>query len=214
MAIRRYTADGILSHKAARRILRPYAKLLASVIHEAWLTWHKLGTSAPEVRMKLGRSARAFNISDFIKDEVVRRLEKVGGCCVVMEYGRPVLVLANGDLKLRLGKINPTALARPQSDRQWMIWGQEEAVASRLPDMPSGTWATCGYILNDTETGLAGISVTCEFEGASAWTLRLPIPVTSLASTITPLTSTVVPPARISSAHTTASGNTEVASGD
>lgn len=211
---RRYTQEGILSRKAARRILRPYAKLLALVVHEAWVTWHHLGASAPDVRRKLGRSSRAFNISDFIKDEVIRRFQKVGGCSVVMEYGRPVIVLANGDLKLRLGKINPTALAQPQSDRQWTIWGQEDAVVPRLLDGPSGTWATCGYDLNDTETDLAGISIVCELEGRVAWTVPLRMPVTSVASRPTPITTTSVPPAKISSAQTSALGDTQATSGD
>lgn len=81
----RYTHDGILARRAARRILRPYAGLLASVIFEAWATWNLLGTAAPTVRMQLGRAARAMNVSDFIKDQIIHRFHSVKGCNVVME---------------------------------------------------------------------------------------------------------------------------------
>lgn len=210
----RYTAHGVLTRRTARRILKPYAKLLATVINEAWTTWNRFGASAPDVRMQLGRSSRAFNISDFIKEAIVRRFRDVRGCEVVMEYGRPVLVLGGGDLKLRLGKINPDAVPRPQSERQWGIWRQDEAMACTLPGMPSATWAKCGYVLDDTETGLASISVTCDVEGTQVWILHLPIPMSRVDGTVTPLASSTVPPARISSANLPSTADTEAASSD
>ena len=157
MARARYTSEGILTRRAARRILRPYAGLLASVIFDAWETWNVLGAAAPLVRMQLGRTARAMNVSDFMKDQIVHRFDgSVKGCSVVMEYGRPVLTFADGDLKIRVGKIDLANIPSPRSERQLRIWKQADATSTMLERMPSGTWAKCGYALDRSETRVAG----------------------------------------------------------
>lgn len=207
----RYTNEGLLTRRAARRVLRPYAVLLSRVISDAWDTWHQLGAEAPAARMKMGRSARAITLADFIKDAVESRFARVRGCSVQMEYGRPVLVLASGDLRLRLGKIDLDQVPYPRNDRQLMIWSQAEAVANKLPFAPSGTWAKCGYVLDETETRVTTIVVKCDLDGALKWTLALPVPTASRLGTGTaPLVTPSVPSARIASASptsTTASGH-------
>ncbi|MDX3188620.1 hypothetical protein PV458_09475 [Streptomyces sp. MN03-5084-2B] len=195
----RRTRDGILTRRTARRILRPYLKLLATVVFDAWETWNQLGAAAPSVRVQLGRGARAMTVSDFIKDQIVHKFTSVGGCEVVFEYGRPVLAFAGGDLKLRLGKIDLGVVPYPRNERQLRIWSQEDAVAHTLPAMPSGTWARCGYVLDATETAVAGIHVLCDMNGAHEWNIDLPVPLRA-GTTVTPLTTPVVQPAKIASA--------------
>lgn len=213
MAHARRTQDGILARRVARRVLRPYLKLLAIVIAEAWATWNQLGAAAPGVRMQLGRGARAIAVSDFIKDQIARRFERVGGCEVVFEYGRPVLVFASGDLKLRLGKVEPGIVPAPRNERQMRIWGQEDAALFTLPGMPSGTWARCGYVLDSTETAVESIQVLCEMNGEHKWDIAVPVP-WSVTKNPTPLTTTVVPPAKIASAIPQAGTRPTLASSD
>jgi hypothetical protein len=198
----RYTRDGVLTRHAARRILRPYTKLLGITVFDAWQTWNQLGEAAPAIRLQMGRAARAMNVSDFINDEIRRRFAKVGGCAVTTEYGRHVLSFAGGDLKLRLGKVDLAAVAPPRNERQLRIWSQADATAVVLPGMPSGTWAKCGYLLDLTETCLAGLYVVCDMNGAHAWVLDLPMPLSrpTAASQTTPLQTSTVPPAKIASA--------------
>lgn len=200
MARDRYTREGILTRQAARRILRPYAKLLGTIVYEAWGTWNQLGTDAPGVRVQMGRMARAITVNDFIQDQIRRRFAEVGGCKATIEYGRHVLVFAGGDLKLRLGKVDLGAVLPPRNERQLSIWCQSDAIASVLPGMPSGTWAKCGYVLDATETSLTGLHVVCDMNGSHEWVLDLPMPLATPAVAVpTPLTTSTVPPAKITS---------------
>lgn len=201
MARSRYTHEGILTRQVARRILRPYKKLLGTVMYEAWATWNQLGHAAPGARVQMGRTARAMTVNDFIQDEVRRRFATVGGCTVTSEYGRYVLAFAGGDLKLRLGKVELGPVAPPRNDRQLRIWTQSDAIAPVLPGMPSGTWAKCGYVLDATETYLAGLHVVCDMNGSHEWVLGLPMPQAKpTTTTLVPLTTSTVPPAKIASA--------------
>lgn len=210
----RYTADGVLTRQAARRIVRPHAKLLATVINESWMTWSAMGIAQPDVRAKIGASARAFNVADFIKHEAAWRFKEVGGCTLTMPYSRPVLTLGGGDLLLKFGKISLEPGIKPRTARQLEIFNQDAAASSRLPDTPSATWAKCGYLLDPTETTLVSVTVTCEQEGVRLWQLHLPVSAPKAMRSVTPMVSSSVPPARISSAHTPASADTEAASSD
>jgi len=198
----RYTREGILTRRAARRIQRPYAGRLASVIFEAWETWNALGTAAPAVRMKLGRTARAMNVSDFIKVQIIDHFNSVKGCSVVMEYGRPVLTFAGGDLKIHLGKIDLSRISPPRNDRQLRIWTQADATSPALDEMPSGTWAKCGYVLDSSETSVRGIHVVCNMDGAQKWVLDFPVPLPRPSTAgSTPLATSEITPAKIVSAN-------------
>lgn len=213
MAHARYTPEGILTRHAAKRILRPYGKLLGVVVFEAWETWKTLGAAAPAVRLQLGRAARAMNVSDFIKDRIVDRFAQVRGCVVTSEYGRPVLGFGGGDLKIRLGKIDLDSIPSPRNERQLRIWHQTDAIMPTLPGMPSGTWAKCGYTLDPTETHIAGISVVCDLNGAHKWVLDLPVPFVKQATAApTLLTTANVPPAKIASARQSADSQRRQAS--
>jgi hypothetical protein len=175
-------------------------KLLGAVVYEAWGTWNDLGTAAPGARVQIGRIARAITVNDFIQDQIRRRFVKVGGCMVTTEYGRHVLAFAGGDLKLRLGKVDLGVVSPPRNERQLSIWSQSDAIAPVLPGMPSGTWAKCGYVLDATETFLAGLHVVCDMNGSHEWVLNLPMPVAKPTVTApTPMTTSTVPPAKIAS---------------
>jgi hypothetical protein len=201
----RYTADGVLARRAASRILRPYSKLLSITISEAWGTWHAFGADAPAARAQLGRMARAMNLSDFIRTQVSARFKTVRGCDVTWAYDRPVLVFAGGDLRVRLGKSDLDAVRSPQNGRQLSIWGQEDALAGRLPGGTSGTWAKCGYVLDPTETALARIVVTCHLEEELQWAIDLAASTSATAQAAAPMASSLVPPATIASASRSAS---------
>jgi hypothetical protein len=201
----RYTEDGVLARRAARSILRPYSKLLSTTISEAWATWNALGAAAPAARAQLGRLARAINLCDFIGTEVSKRFKTVHGCDVVWEFERPVLVFADGELRVRLGKSDLDAVRDPQNDRQLRMWGQADALAGRLPGMPSSTWAKCGYVLNSTETALARILVTCHLRSELQWKIDLLASASATTQAAAPIASAVVPPATIASASRSAS---------
>jgi hypothetical protein len=121
-----------------------------------------------------------MNLSDFIKEQIVSRFRSVKGCSVVMEYGRPILTFAGGDLKIRLGKIDFANIPSPRNERQLRIWTQADATSPTLDEMPSGTWAKCGYVLDSTETRMAGIHVVCDMNGSQKWKLDFPIPLRRL----------------------------------
>lgn len=214
MKVRRYRPDGIMTRQAARRIVRPHAKLLGLVLHDAWQAWCQFGAVQPDLRARLGSSARAFDLADFIKYEMIRRFTKVGGCQLDMPYGRPELALADGELRMKFGKINLDPASRPTTDRQLSIYFQEDAVAARLPDMPRVTWVKCGYLLDPSAAALLGALVTCEQDGVRLWQLSLPLPAVQNVTQVAGLSVASVPPAKISSARGPASADTGAASSD
>ncbi len=172
-----------MSERAARRILRPYVHLLSDCAHHAWEGWQRLGAAAPDLRADARRGSRAFLVNDWMSAEAGRRFEPLRGVDVVHEFSQVILVFASGDLRVTLHKMDPGTTPDPDSDRQISMWEQEDARKDRLATPISGTWARCGYVLDNNASSIESVIIQCSTFGEPNWEIALPTPRRLLAAT-------------------------------
>ena len=164
-----------MPRRRARRVVRRYEGLLAQVLADAWADWQEIGNHAPVQRGRLGRGARAFDVSDFISHHAKTRFARIGGVTVVSEYGRPLLVLADGLIKIRFKKLDyKFAVSTSKTQRQQMLALQ--GLQPTLPGMGKPTLLTVGYVLNSAETAIAKIVVVCHLKQDVKYVIDLPTP--------------------------------------
>ena len=168
-----------MPRRRAHRIVRQYEVLLGLVLADAWGDWCELGLRAPVQRGRLGRSSRAFDVSDFILEHVRRRFAGVGGVSIVMEYGRPMLVLADGLVKVRFKKLDPKLGVSVTANTRQANLGLH-LLPPMLPGMGQPTVLTVGYILDSTETRIARALVVCHVRRRVHYSIDLPLPLPAL----------------------------------
>jgi hypothetical protein len=198
----------VLRERAVQRIVRPYGRLLSTVVHEAWTDWQSLAADGERARIRsqIGASARAFNVHDFMKSHARRRLNGVRGIDVDSEGQCFDLSLAGGELQLALGRVRPEfPRSRPRTRRQRARWYQVDATPATLLEGAGVTYAKLGYVLDATETAIASVVLGCWVQRTVLWCFALPAPVlvTATPGIVVPtnLTSAAVPTSHIASAR-------------
>ncbi len=162
-----------MPRRRARRIVRRYQGLLVAAIGGAWEGWSEMAAAAPVRGGRVGPAARAMVVSDFLREPVDRLFGRVRGVQVVVEYGRPWLVLADGLVLVRFKKLDESL--NPcwgDSDRQTKI--DYHLLPAVLPGMPEPTVLTAGYVLDPAGLSIARMAVVCHFAHELLYTMDLP----------------------------------------
>lgn len=144
----------------AKRIVRRYERLLAQVVVDSWRDWEQMGQYAPQQVGSLRSSARAFNVSDFLTDNVGRLFSPVGAAHVVHKYKRAQVLLCKGAVLVRFKKLSPDlAVSSSPTNRQANVAAHMEP--SPFPGLPAPTQLTVGYVLDRTGMQLRQIEAVC-----------------------------------------------------
>lgn len=162
-----------MPRRRARRIVRRYEGLLVAAIGAAWRSWSEMTGAAPIPGGQVGPAARAMVVSDFLREPVDRFFSPVRGVRVVVEYGRPWLVLADGLVLVRFKKLDESLNpCWSSSDRQTKI--DYHLLPAVLPGMPEPTVLTAGYVLDPAGLSIARMAVVCHFAHGLLYTIDLP----------------------------------------
>lgn len=161
------------SLEAAEEILRPYLDLLAEPFPAAWKRWSDLGEESPEVRRHLSSRARASMLYDWAASRA--RLIFLGLEPDVRLYDAYGFLLLGfqDQLYLRLKKFQNKRLLTSgiQTQQQMTFAGQQP-----LAGFPSSTNLVLGYQLNEFQTEIGRMAITCTTFNRRHWLIDVPMP--------------------------------------
>lgn len=112
-------------------------------------------------------------VSDFLREPVDRLFGPVRGVRVMLEHGRPWLVLADGLALVRFKKLDESLNpCWSDSDRQTKI--DYHLLPAVLPGMPEPTVLTAGYVLDPAGLSIVRMAVVCHFAHELLYVIDLP----------------------------------------
>lgn len=194
---RRYARNGLISRRSAQRILRPYLHLLGEAMDGAVKDWRALGDTAEgaAARSKIRSGTKASNIHDFIKHEVLRRTDGVGGMTSNLHGQLLTARFADGELNMSFGKL-PDRNRRPKSANKFRIWRQAEALDA-LPGTNRTTWLHCFYELDAAGSQLRRVVIRCMLFGRPQWTIEVPLPLAAPLAPVVVIATDDIPGVRL-----------------
>lgn len=162
-----------LPRRRARRIVRRYEGLLVAAIGAAWRGGGEMAAAAVIPGGQVGPAAWAMVVSDFLREPVDRLFGPVRGVRVVVEYGRPWLVLGDGLVVIRFKKLDESLNpCWSSSNRQTKIG--YHLLPAVLPGMPAPTVLTAGYVVDPAGLSIVRMTVVCHFVHELLYTIDLP----------------------------------------
>jgi hypothetical protein len=152
----------IISEEEARRLLKPYLDLMLLSVKEAWESWTKLGEREPAFRKPLDTTARANIIWNHIKQNVKEKFKGITGVSICQK-GRSFALRIENQAMTRFKKMDGKfRTSNVPTRRQMELQMQLQSANVALPGMADdATWLTCGYILDELQTKIEQIAVTC-----------------------------------------------------
>lgn len=163
--------DDIISAEEAQAILYPErAKKLAACIHGGWNKWEELGRRAPDIQIPLNASARALIVHNHITD--LARKEFADDVSVQIGDNRGFLILTIEEKvvirfkKYRNGNFKTSNIPTRQQ--------LQFAYQLQLPGMPpEATKLVAGYLLDELQTAIETVAVTCSIGPDLQWILDI-----------------------------------------
>jgi len=156
-----------ISQDEVENLLDPLTDIFRECMDAAWETYR---TKYAEFSVIHHPRTRANIVYDHIIANLRTRLDRVGGVRFVEQRGL-IALLVEGQLLLKFKKLTKGRLSRNIPTRQSRTF----ALQLPLPGLP-GALANLvvGYQLNELQTDIAGIHVTCPTLDSLAWGFEIP----------------------------------------
>lgn len=146
-----------MTEEDGRAGMEDFEKVFVECVKSGWHRWREMGDKDPSIRYDLGNRSRATIVNDFICKEIQRRFAVIPGTNQLRVHGINALDLGNG-IVTRIKKVDNhyrSSNIRTQHNERYML-------QLSLPDLPpEATRLIVGYQLNDLETEIKDIVVTC-----------------------------------------------------
>jgi len=160
----------LISLEEAHQLLAPYTPRLAACIRAGWSRWEELGKESPKSQLPLRTSTRASFVYDHIVDAA--RLEFTGDTDVIIADDHGFLTLTiKQRVVLRFKKFRNDSLRTsgiPTAQQQRF------ELQLQLPGMPpEATKLVAGYLLDEYQTSIALMAVTCIDGPSLEWALDI-----------------------------------------
>jgi hypothetical protein len=161
------------SRDAAEEILGPYMDLLAEPFPAAWKRWADLGEEWPDVRRHLSPRARAGMVHDWAAARARLIFADLEPDVRLHEAHGFLLLGFHDQLYLRLKKFQNQRLLTSgiQTQQQMTFAGQQPLVG-----FPSSTNLVLGYQLNEFQTDIGRMAITCTTFSRRHWLIDVPLP--------------------------------------
>jgi hypothetical protein len=165
----RLEQNTIVSEDAAKSILNPHLDSFLTIIKEAWGSWEELGEKAPELRAPLSARCRASFIYDHIAYRARSRFDGIQG--VRLEERRGFLLLhIDNKVTIRFKKLDAKNRTRNVPTQQQIRF----SLQLEMEGLPKSTRLVAGYKLNDVQTAIQQIAVTCPVGNNLQWFFEIP----------------------------------------
>lgn len=161
------------SQHAAEDVLRPYMDLLAEPFPAAWRRWADLGEEWPDVRRHLSARARASMVYDWAAARARLIFSDLSPDVRIHEAYGFLLLGFNDQLYLRLKKFQNTRLLTTgiPTQQQMTFAGQQP-----LAGFPASTNLVLGYQLNELQTDIGRMAITCSTFNRRHWLIDVLAP--------------------------------------
>lgn len=146
-----------MTEEDGRARMEAFEELFIECVKDGWQRWRDMGDNDPTIRYDLGNRSRASIVNDFICREIRRRFADVPGTNQLRVHGINVLDLGNGTVT-RVKKVDSQYRSSNINTRH----NKHYMLQLILPDLPpEATRLIVGYQLNELETEIKDIVVTC-----------------------------------------------------
>lgn len=156
----------IRSRDDGTRILGPYLERVARCIEKAWGYFESL---SPEIRAHMSAKTRACFLNDWILRFAREEFEKDRSVAFLRGRGGLFLLGIAGAFLLRFKKLKANLRSSNISTNQSMLFASQGS----LPGLPEATHVNAGYVLNQMQTSIAMMYVTCPVGKAIKWEIDL-----------------------------------------
>lgn len=156
-----------INEEEARQHLTPYIRRLSTAVKNSVNNYFS-GSEYASVRHKHSARTSASICHDEIKAAIIREFEGDTSVTFMNKKGL-FLVVVEGIVVLRFKKFNKDQLSSGIETQQMMAFNHQEAQQLELPDMPPNGLLHIGYRVNNLQTGLEGVYVTCRYGNKNLW---------------------------------------------
>ena len=163
--------DELISAEEAQELLYPQrAKKLAACIQGGWDKWRELGRRAPDLQIPLNASTRALIVHNHITD--LARKEFADDPAVHVGDNRGFLILTIEEkMVVRFKKYRNKSFKTSNIPTRQQL---QFAYQLQLPGMPpEATRLVAGYLLDELQTSIETIAVTCSIGPDLQWMLDI-----------------------------------------
>ncbi len=175
----------LISLEEARELLAPYTDRIASCIQAGWERWEELGKESPKSQLPLRPSTRASFVYDHIVDAARQEF--------VDDHPEVVLADVHGFLTLTIKDRVVLRFKKYRSDslRTSGIRNAQQQrfeLQMQLPGMPpQATKLVAGYLLDELQTSISLMAVTCVDGPSLEWALDITVEADQEAATVEPI---------------------------
>lgn len=161
----------LISAEEAWQLLNPYTGRIASCIQAGWDRWGDLGKESPKSQLPLRASTRACFVYDHIVDAARQEFADDYPDVVIADNRGFLTITIKDRIVLRFKKFRNNSL-RTSGIRT--AQQQRFELQMQLPGMPpQATKVVAGYLLDEFQTSISFMAVTCIDGRSLEWALDI-----------------------------------------
>jgi hypothetical protein len=189
--------NSIIPKDDAETIFKPYFQDLSEIINGAWTAWEEFQKVAPDLWMPLRARTRANFIYDHIVHRATEKFDnqesKSKGIGLEEKRGFLLIHIAN-KLTIRFKKFRGKKwqVSNVQTMQQVLFSLQLD-----IPGLPKSTRVVVGYKLNELQTAIDQLAITCRSGEQLEWVIEIPDASAGNVISITPQTPVAPTPADV-----------------